>query len=224
MNNHTDRLSERQKRVRMRRLRRRMILCAPPVLLALVSGFLIFRPRSPVLTAEELGLPDWVTVDLLPVNEWSRPGTPLDAVNGIVVHYVGNPGTTAAQNRSYFENLATTHETKASSNFLIGLDGEVLLNVPPDEVAFCSNERNNDTLSIECCHPGADGAFTDETYDSLVRLVAFLCDAYDLSREDIIRHYDITGKQCPLYFVEHPDAWDAFLDDVEAYEAPSEEA
>lgn len=224
MNNHTDRLSKRQKRVRMRRLRRRMILCAPPVLLALVIGFLIFRPRSPVLTAEELGLPDWVTVDLLPVNEWSRPGTPLDAVNGIVVHYVGNPGTTAAQNHSYFENLATTHETKASSNFLIGLDGEVLLNVPPDEVAFCSNERNNDTLSIECCHPGADGAFTDETYDSLVRLVAFLCDAYDLSREDIIRHYDITGKQCPLYFVEHPDAWDAFLDDVEAYEAPSEEA
>ena len=224
MNNHTDRLSKRQKRVRMRRLRRRMILCAPPVLLALVIGFLIFRPRRPVLTAEELGLPDWVTVDLLPVNEWSRPGTPLDAVNGIVVHYVGNPGTTAAQNRSYFENLATTHETKASSNFLIGLDGEVLLNVPPDEVAFCSNERNNDTLSIECCHPGADGAFTDETYDSLVRLVAFLCDAYDLSREDIIRHYDITGKQCPLYFVEHPDAWDAFLDDVEAYEAPSEEA
>ena len=57
-----------------------------------------------------------------------------------------------------------------------------------------------------------------------MRLVAFLCDAYDLSREDIIRHYDITGKQCPLYFVEHPDAWDAFLDDVEAYEAPSEEA
>ena len=47
LNNHTDRLSERQKRVRMRRLRRRMILCAPPVLLALVIGFLIFRPPQP---------------------------------------------------------------------------------------------------------------------------------------------------------------------------------
>ena len=57
-------------------------------------------------------------------------------VNGIVVHYVGNPGTTAAQNRSYFESLASTHAAKASSNFLIGLDGEVLLSVPPDEVAL----------------------------------------------------------------------------------------
>lgn len=222
MMNHMTGMTERQKRIRRRRLRRRLILCAPAILLLCVLGFLIFRPRTPVLTAEELGLPDWVTVDLLPVNEWSRPGTPLDAVNGIVIHYVGNPGTTAAQNHSYFKSLATTHETKASSNFLIGLDGEVLLNVPPDEVAFCSNERNNDTLSIECCHPEADGAFTDETYDSLVRLVAFLCDAYDLSREDVIRHYDITGKQCPLYFVEHPDAWEAFLDDVEAYELPAE--
>ncbi len=220
MNRQTEYQSARQKRVRRRRLRRRLILCAPPVLLALVIGFMIFRPRAPVLSAEELGLPGWVTVDLLPVNEWSRPGTPLDAVNGIVVHYVGNPGTTAAQNRSYFESLASTHAAKASSNFLIGLDGEVLLSVPPDEVAYCSNERNSDTLSIECCHPDADGAFTDATYDSLVRLVAFLCDSYGLSRQDVIRHYDVTGKQCPLYFVEHPDAWEAFLDDVEAYESP----
>lgn len=220
MNRQTEYQSARQKRVRRRRLRRRLILYAPPVLLALVIGFMIFRPRAPVLSAEELGLPGWVTVDLLPVNEWSRPGTPLDAVNGIVVHYVGNPGTTAAQNRSYFESLASTHAAKASSNFLIGLDGEVLLSVPPDEVAYCSNQRNSDTLSIECCHPDADGAFTDATYDSLVRLVAFLCDSYGLSRQDVIRHYDVTGKQCPLYFVEHPDAWEAFLDDVEAYESP----
>ena len=43
-----------------------------------------------------------------PLNEFSRPGTPLEEVNGIVIHYVGNPGTTAAQNHSFFTNLAQT--------------------------------------------------------------------------------------------------------------------
>ena len=45
-------------------------------------------------------------VELLTVNEYSRPGAALEQVNGIVVHYTANPGTTAIQNRSYFENRA----------------------------------------------------------------------------------------------------------------------
>ena len=48
-----------------------------------------------------------------------------------------------------------------------------------------------------CCHPGADGKFTDETYDSLVKLTAWLCKQLDLSPKDVIRHYDVTGKACP---------------------------
>ena len=33
-------------------------------------------------------------VELLPVNEYSRPGLALKKVRGIVVHYTANPGTT----------------------------------------------------------------------------------------------------------------------------------
>lgn len=188
------------------------------VLLCAGAAWMLLRERSNVIPAEKLDLPEWITAELLPVNEWSRPGTALDQVNGVVVHYVGNPGTTAEQNNSYFRNLADTHETYASSHFLIGMDGTVLLNVPPDEVAYCSNNRNNDTLSIECCHPGEDGAFTEETYDALVKLVRWLADTYDLERADIIRHYDVTGKSCPKYYVDHPEAWEQFLDDVTARE------
>lgn len=159
-------------------------------------------------------LPEWVTVDLLPVNEYSRPGTALERVNGIVVHYVGNPGTTAQNNRNYFAGLAETGERKASSHFVIGMDGAILQCVPLDEIAYCSNQRNDDTISIECCHPDEDGQFTQETYDSLVQLVAFLSDYYDLDRDQIIRHYDVTGKLCPIYYVEHEDAWEDFKDDV----------
>ena len=51
--------------------------------------------------------PDY-QVELLDYNEYSRPGTALSQVNGIVIHYTANPGTTAEQNRSYFENLKDT--------------------------------------------------------------------------------------------------------------------
>jgi len=160
-------------------------------------------------------LPDWVQEDLLPVNEWSRPGKPMEAMNGIVIHYVGNPGTTARQNRSYFAGLAESHETYASSNFIIGLEGEVLLCVPIGEVAYCSNSRNSDTLSIEVCHPDETGAFSQASYDALVKLVNWLREFYGLEADDVIRHYDVTGKLCPLYYVDHPDAWAAFQADLE---------
>ena len=158
--------------------------------------------------------PDWVTVDLLPLNQFSRPGTPLEQVNGVVIHYVGNPGTTAAQNHSYFANLAQTGETYASSHFLVGLDGEVLQNIPLNEIAYCSNQRNDDTISIECCHPDDSGAFTQATYDSLVRLTRWLMEEYRLDASQVLRHYDVTGKICPRAFVEDPAAWAQFLADV----------
>ena len=148
--------------------------------------------------------PSYVSYEPIVKNEYSRPGTYLSEINGIVVHYVANPGTTAAQNRSYFNGLAISGETWASSHFLIGLEGEVLQLIPLDEIAYCSNDRNANTISIECCHPEADGKFTDETYGSLVALVSDLCREYGLDPlKDIIRHYDITGKMCPLYYVEH---------------------
>ena len=157
---------------------------------------------------------DWITVELLPLNEFSRPGTPLEEVNGIVIHYVGNPGTTAAQNHSFFTNLAQTGETYASSHFLVGLDGEVLQNVPLNEVAYCSNQRNDDTISIECCHPDDSGEFTSATYESLVRLTRWLMEEYGLDTSQVIRHYDVTGKLCPKAFVERPEAWEQFQADL----------
>ena len=197
----------------------------PAVLAAVIVVLLIIRavlaavmPGTPstaeVLPEEIPDVPEWVTQELLPINEYSRPGEKLTAVNGVVVHYTGNPGTTAEQNRSYFAGLAETGETYASSNFVIGLEGEVLECVPLDEVAYASSQRNYDTLSIEVCHPDDTGEFTQASYDALVKLVQWLVDTYGLERDQILRHYDVTGKECPRYYVQHPEAWEAFLDDL----------
>lgn len=159
-------------------------------------------------------LPDYVTEDYLTVNSYSRPGISLSEVNGIVIHYTANPGATAQQNRDYFEGLAESGETHASSHFIIGLDGEVIACVPLGELAYASNSRNTDTISIECCHEDETGEFTEATYESLVKLTVWLCGKYGLESEDVIRHYDITGKSCPRYYVDNPDAWTEFLADV----------
>ncbi len=151
-----------------------------------------------------------ITVDLLDINEYSRPGIALEKVNGIVIHYVSNPGTTAKQNRDYFENLMTTHSRKASSHFIVGLDGEIVQCIPTKEWAYATKQRNKDTISIECCHPKADGKFSEKTYKSVVQLTAWLCQKYNLDADDVIRHYDVTGKMCPVYYVNHPKAWEKF--------------
>ncbi len=151
-----------------------------------------------------------IDVQLLDVNAYSRPGIETEGINGIVIHYTANPGSTAQENRDYFNDLQYTHTTEASSNFIIGLEGEIIQCVPTWEVAYASNERNFDTVSIECCHPDESGEFTDETYRSLVQLTAWLCMKFDLTEEDVIRHYDVTGKICPKYFVDHEDEWEEF--------------
>ena len=141
----------------------------------------------------------------------SRNGKSLKQVRGVVVHYVGNPGTTAEQNRGYFNKMTTT----VNSHFIVGLEGEILQCVPLWEQSCASNDRNGDTISIETCHPDESGQFNDSTYKSLVRLTAWLCSEFDLSAEDVIRHYDVTGKQCPKYYVENPKAWENFKSDVQ---------
>lgn len=155
-----------------------------------------------------------IDVQLLTVNPYSRPGTETNKITGIVVHYTANPGSTAMNNRDYFESLKDTHENQVSSNFVVGLEGEIVQCVPTWEVAYASNSRNIDTVSIECCHPDETGEFTDETYRSMVQLCAWLCLKFGLDETDVIRHYDVTGKNCPKYFVENEKAWEAFRENI----------
>ena len=162
---------------------------------------------SPVTLSEVDENRPELDVELLTVNPYSRPGTALEKVNSIVIHYTANPGATAIANRNYFENLKDTHTTKASSHFVVGLEGEIVQCIPTAEIAYASNDRNSDTISIECCYKNEDGSFEQATYDSVIKLTAWLCAKFGLTSEDVIRHYDVTGKLCPLYYVEHEDAW-----------------
>lgn len=173
-------------------------------------------PEEIPVVADTGRKPD-IREDFLTISEYNRPGTELACVKNIFVHYTANPKTSAAQNRSYFENLGVTHERAASAHFIIGYEGEIIQCIPLDEEAYAVVERNGDSISIECCYLAQDGSFTQETYDSLVEMLAWLLDLYDLEPEDILRHYDCGGKLCPIYYVKHEDAWQKLLEDVAQY-------
>ena len=204
------------RRKKRRRLNPRFALLCLALVLGSAAVGIWWGTRG--LPGEDIAVPDYVEQDYIPVNDWSRPGTPLEDINAVVIHYVGNPGTTAKANRNYFASLSSGEEgTYASSHFVVGLEGEVIQCVPLTEIAYASNSRNEDTVSIEVCHPDEDGAFAPESYESVVKLTAWLCETFRLDPEsDVIRHYDVTGKICPKYYVENEDAWERLKDDLAA--------
>ncbi len=168
------------------------------------------RISKRVEKAMELQPPDYVDEQIIHKHTTARTGLKLSDINGIVVHYVGNPNTTAQNNRDYFDKI----DTRVSSHFVIGLDGEVIQCIPLYERSAASNNRNFDTISIEVCHPDDSGKFNQATYETLIDLISWLANEFSLDETAIIRHYDITGKICPKYYVENEDEWLNLKEDV----------
>lgn len=191
------------------------------VLAGLGSGYYVWgweRPYTVDLKAVEV--PDWVKQEFIRKNIFSRPDVSRRKINNIVLHYVANPGSSAEGNRNYFDSLADQDSqkggTSTSSHFIVGLEGEVIQCIPTNEIAYANAPRNEDTLSIEVCHPDDTGKYSDATYESVVRLTAWLCTQLKLKSSDVVRHYDINGKLCPKYYVEHEEEWKQLRKDIDA--------
>ncbi len=209
-----ERLALKRKIKRKKRIRFLMILLLVTLLVAgSIFGIKLYKNGGKLLqkplNVKTLEAPGYVEVDFIHTG-LARTGVKLIEINNIVIHYVGNPNSTAQNNRDYFNKIDTT----VCSHFVVGLDGEIIQCVPLDEKSNASNNRNLDTISIEVCHSDSTGKFNEDTYNSLVKLTAWLCNNSGLKASDVIRHYDITGKECPKYFVTNESEWEKFLRDV----------
>jgi N-acetylmuramoyl-L-alanine amidase len=172
--------------------------------------------------------------NLLTVNPFSRPGKPLRSVRGIVIHWVGNAGSSALANQHYFaslqgQSLADAATRYASAHFIVGIQGEVIQCIPTNEMAYHVGAKryttealgrlgpypNTCTWGIELCHPDASGQFTEASRESAVHLCARLCVQQGLLvHRDIWTHHGITGKYCPKYFVDVPGEFERFKAEV----------
>jgi N-acetylmuramoyl-L-alanine amidase len=185
----------------------------------------------------------FISIKHLPINNFSRTGKIRPETKIVDIHWVGNAGQHAESVARYFELLKEQNphdeikDRYASSNYIVGVEGEIIEIIPPDEISFTAGAAtytefiknkigNNFTsnkalgtpnwcsVSIEICHPDWSGEFTEKTLEKTSFLVKALLLKYNLTEDDIVRHYDITGKLCPKWFVENEDEYKKFINRV----------
>ena len=68
-----------------------------------------------------------------------------------------------------------------------------------------------------CSKKDANGKFyiDEKTIANVIELTKYLMEKYDIPSENVIRHYDVTGKICPRPFVENLEDWKQFKDRLE---------
>jgi N-acetylmuramoyl-L-alanine amidase len=171
------------------------------------------------------------------LDNYNRPKTKLTELKAIVVHYTANtnPGAHAMANRNYFNtqphiiNKKTGEIVYASAHYIVD-DKTIIQCIPDDEVAYHvgaksykeliytqigiprSGKPNNYTIGIEMC-VNSDGDYP-LMHKNTIDLIRFLLDKYRMDRKNLFRHYDITGKKCPLMFIEEAK-WLGFLNEID---------
>ena len=149
-------------------------------------------------------------------------GLRTQKVKYIVVHYTAGNGDTARDNGLYFQRNGGLG---ASAHWFVD-EKSALLSVPEEFVAWhCGGAaythpdcRNGNSIGVELCSDkDRDGAyyFTEDTLETAAKLIRELMAKYDVPIENVIRHYDVTGKVCPAPFVGSGQAdWLAFKEEI----------
>lgn len=143
----------------------------------------------------------------IPCRRENHGGVRSSKAKYLVVHFTANNGDTARNNGDYFAR----EKVGASAHYFVD-DKEIVCSVDPNYVAWhCGGEayihpkcRNSNSIGIELCsRVDKDGMyyFTEDAMDKAVELIRWLMKKHDIPIENVIRHFDVTGKNCPAPFV-----------------------
>ena len=144
----------------------------------------------------------------------------INRIKYIVVHFTANNGDTAYGNTNYFKSY------RGSSAHYFVDENNVYQSVEDKNIAWhCgakkykhSTCRNSNSLGVELCSrkdSKGNFYFMDKTVDNAVELVKMLMAKYNVPIANVIRHYDVTGKNCPEPFVRDIKAWQNFKNKLE---------
>lgn len=134
----------------------------------------------------------------------------------LVIHFTANDGDSAKNNADYFAREAPG----ASAHFFVD-EREIWQSVKEKDIAWhCGTRgmyfhpycRNANSLGVELCSRkrGEKYYFTPETVKNAQQFVRSLMKRYGIPTENVVRHYDVTHKNCPAPFVEDAGAWQRF--------------
>lgn len=153
-----------------------------------------------------------------------KPGR-TEPIKYIVIHYTAGNGDTAKNNVDYYRNSVV----KASAHYFVDEYDTVYQSVKDTDTAWAVGTtgaylhpycRNANSISIELCSRNKNGSgkpasdngwyFKDDTIDNAVVLVKELMKKYNIPAENVIRHFDVTGKICPAPFANDVELWYQF--------------
>ena len=143
----------------------------------------------------------------IPINSYNRPGKASKPVR-ICVHYTGDVGAGADRLAQFYANVAEGMFPNkpwnwTSTQYIVGLNGEIIRIVPDNEISYAASGKNSGTIHIEVCYKQSSGEFEQASKDALRELVLTLMQKYDISADKVIRHYDLTGKLCPYFYIDN---------------------
>lgn len=144
----------------------------------------------------------------------------MPVVKYIVIHYTANDGDTDESNGRYFHNNILS--PGSSAHYFVDSDSATE-SVPVNYVAWAVGGskwkgttgaryygvvNNTNSISIEICDDIKDGKYypSQKTIENTLSLVEHLMKTYGIPKENVIRHYDVTGKPCPSYWIDD-DLW-----------------
>lgn len=147
-----------------------------------------------------------ITDKPIPINKYNRPGT-KSTPKRICVHYTGQAGTGADRLALFYKNVAAgsfpdKSASWTSTQYIVGLNGKVIRIIPDNEIAYAAANQNADTIHIEVCYSKASGEFETASISALRELVQYLMKKYNIPAGNVLRHYDLTGKYCPWFYVD----------------------
>ena len=133
----------------------------------------------------------------------------------IVIHYVGAVSS-ALNNAKYFYNTYRG----ASANYFVD-DKDIYRVVRDSDTAWhCGTTgtykhpkcRNTNSIGIEMCCFNNKGTIdvSSKVVERTIALTKELMAKYKIPVSNVIRHYDVTGKNCPAPFVSNPSRWNDF--------------
>ena len=156
------------------------------------------------------------------ITEVNRTVKPSREIKYIVVHYTGNNGDTAYNNTKYFKTV----RRGASAHYFVD-ENEVWQCVEDKDVAWhCGTKgryyhadcRNANSIGVEMCNSVSKNEAVERNTAELVR---YLVKKYKLNSDRILRHYDVTHKQCPLTMIDESE-WQKFKDNLKEDEPMTE--
>ena len=146
-----------------------------------------------------------------------------DDIQYIVIHYTANKGDTAYNNALYFSRTIT----KTSAHYFCD-ESEIWQSVRDYDTAYhCGGGKqsnnggefygictNSNSIGIEICMNDRNGNIREKSIETASELIVFLANKYNVKTDHIIRHYDVSGKNCPAPMVKNKKLYDDLIDYV----------